>query len=64
MITRSVIALADKKFNEALREEDDRKGNAKAFISGAIEGYADAALMMYPVVLIACWYWKAKADKK
>lgn len=63
-ITRALINWCDTKFKEALHEEDDRKGNAKACISGAVEGYMDAAIVMYVPVLIACCYWKHKALKK
>lgn len=63
-ITRSLIDWCDAKFGEALREEDERKGNQKAFLSGAVEGFADAAIIMYIPVLISCYIWKSKALKK
>ena len=63
-VARTLINWCDNKFNEALNEKDDRKGNAKAFLSGAVEGFVDAAIIMYIPVTIACYIWKAKATKK
>lgn len=64
MIARSMIEWCDTKFKEALHEEDDRKANKKAFASGAVEGFMDAAIVMYVPVLIACYVWQYKANKK
>ena len=36
----------------------------KAFGLGAIEGAIDGAVVMYPIVLAAGYYWKHKATKK
>lgn len=63
-ITRSLIEWCDNKFNEALEEQDERKAGKKAFASGAVEGYMDAAVMLYIPLVIACYIWKYKADKK
>ena len=63
-VTRALIDWCDEKFKEALHEEDERKANTKAFVSGCVEGFMDAAVMMYIPVLIACYVYKAKASKK
>lgn len=63
-VARSLINWCDTKFNEALHEEDDRKAGKKAFASGAVEGFVDAAIVMYVPVLIACYVWQYKANKK
>ena len=62
-ITRQVLKWCDKTFEEALCEEDDRKGMRKAFASGAVEGVIDGAIIMYIPMLIACYVWKSKAEK-
>ena len=36
----------------------------KAFGIGMIEGAIDGAVVMYPIVLAAGYYWKHKATKK
>jgi hypothetical protein len=63
-VARQLIKWCDKKFNDALHEEDDRKGMQKAFASGAVEGIMDAAIVMYIPVLIACFVYKNQVDKK
>ena len=63
-IARSLINWCDTKFNEALHEEDDRKAARKAVASGAVEGFMDAAVLMYIPVVIACYVWQSKANKK
>lgn len=63
-VTRAMINWCDRKFGESLHEEDDRKANTKAFVSGAVEGFMDAAIVMYVPVLIACYVYKGKLDKK
>lgn len=63
-VTRKLINWCDKTFNEALCEEDERKSYGKAFASGCVEGFMDAAVVMYIPVLIACYVWQSKATKK
>lgn len=63
-VTRKLIEWCDTKFNEALEEEDERKAYGKAITSGAVEGFMDAAVIMYIPVLIACYIWQGKANKK
>ena len=63
-VVRGLINWCDNKFNEALHEEDDRKAAGKASASGFVEGFMDAAVVMYIPVLIACIVYKNKAEKK
>ena len=63
-VARTLINWCDKTLKEALNEQDDRKGNAKAFLSGAVEGFVDAAIVLYIPVTVACYIWKTKATKK
>ena len=63
-IARALMDWCDKTFEEALIEDDDRKGQRKAFASGAVEGFMDAAVIMYVPVVIACYIWQHKATKK
>lgn len=63
-IMRNIINWCDNKLEEALEETDERKSYNKAFMSGAVEGACDAAIIMYVPVLIACYVYKAKLDKK
>lgn len=64
MIARSIIDWCDDKLNEAFHEEDERKGMQKAFVSGAVEGLIDAAIMMYVPLTVACFIYQAKLKKK
>lgn len=63
-LTRTLIDWCDTKFEEALHEEDDRKAYRKSFVSGAVEGFMDAAILMYVPVVIGCYVYKAKLNKK
>lgn len=63
-IMRRIIDWCDDKMDDAYEEVDDRKAGGKAFASGFVEGFCDAAVIMYVPVLIACYYWQAKAAKK
>lgn len=62
-LTRTLIDWCDTKFEEALHEEDDRKATRKAILSGAVEGFMDAAILMYVPVVIGCYVYKAKLKK-
>lgn len=64
MIMRTVIDWCDKKMDEAFEEVDDRKGLNKAALSGAVEGFCDGALLMYVPLVIACFVYQAKLNKK
>jgi hypothetical protein len=59
-INRKIIEWSDKKMAEAIEE-----GNgAKAFMAGAVEGFASGAILMYVPLLIGCYVWKHEALKK
>lgn len=62
-LTRTLIDWCDTKFEETLHEEDDRKATRKAILSGAVEGFMDAAILMYVPVVISCYVYKAKLKK-
>lgn len=64
MIMRGIIEWCDKKMEEAFDEDDDRKAFGKAAASGAVEGFCDAAIIMYVPVVIACWIYQSKLAKK
>lgn len=59
-VTRKLIDWCDTKFEEAVRDNSGRK----AFMSGAIEGAMDAAVIMYVPLVIGCYIWRHKATKK
>ena len=59
-VTRRLINWCDKKYDEAFREG---KGH-KVFVIGMVEGYANAAIMLYVPLLICCALWKHEAMKK
>ena len=63
-VTRNILDWCDTKFNEALNEKDDRKAAKKAIASGLVEGFMDAAVILYIPVVIACFVWQNKANKK
>ena len=63
-VARALINWCDAKFKEALNEEDNRKANVKVFASGTVEGFIDAAIVMYVPVLITCLYYKNRSAGK
>lgn len=63
-ITRQLLKWCDKTFEDAMDEQDERKSMHKACVSGFVEGLVDGAIVMYPIVLGACWVYKNKATKK
>jgi hypothetical protein len=63
-IMRNIIEWCDNKMNQAYEEDDERRAYGKAFLSGAVEGACDAAVLMYVPVLIACYVYKAKLEKQ
>lgn len=63
-IMRGIIEWCDNKMDEAFEEDNERKAYGKAAASGAVEGFCDAAIIMYVPVLIACWVYQAKLAKK
>ena len=63
-VTRLLLKWCDDTFSESFEEPDERKAMRKASASGFVEGLIDGAVVMYPVVLIACCVYKHKLDKK
>ena len=63
-VMRSIIEWCDNKLDQAFEETDERKAYGKATMSGFVEGACDAAVILYVPVLIACYVYKAKLDKK
>jgi hypothetical protein len=59
---RSILAKADEIYDN-IDENNDKHPYLKAFGCGAVEGFMDAAVMMYIPVLIGAFYWKIKANK-
>lgn len=48
-VTRKVINWCDRKYAEAVQEDSGRK----AFVSGVVEGFIDAAIVLYiPVCIV------------
>lgn len=63
-VTRKLLNWCDKTFEDAINEKDFREAGRKSFASGFVEGFMDAAIVMYIPVTIACYIWQAKANKK
>lgn len=61
-ITRTVLNWTGDKFNKL--DPNDKHSTIKAVALGAIEGAIDGAVMVYPVLLAGCYYWKKKALDK
>ena len=51
-VAKTLVKWCDKTYDEAVVETNSLKGGAKAFASGAVEGFIDAAIVMYIPVLI------------
>jgi hypothetical protein len=62
-IMRAIIKWCDKKYDEAIEEENDFKAGTKAFGSGFVEGFFDGAIIMYFVTLITCIVAGVKSNK-
>lgn len=61
-VTKQVLDWTEEKFEEAL-EEDSKHSYLKAFGLGAIEGFIDGAVLMYPI-LVAGLFIAGKELKK
>lgn len=59
-VTRKVINWCDKKYAEAVREDSGRK----AFASGVVEGFIDAAIVLYIPVCIVNYILQKETLKK
>ena len=54
-VAKTLVNWCDKTYEEALVEPNPRKSGVKAFASGAVEGFIDAAIVMYIPVLIMAY---------
>ena len=63
-VARTLVKWCDNKYNEALVEPNKRKSGVKAFTSGAVEGFMDAAIVMYIPVLIMAYVALGKTKNK
>ena len=56
MIAKEILKWSEKKFDEALNLElDDKAAYKKAFVSGAVEGLVDAAVIIGGISIIKGW---------
>lgn len=62
-IAKALLNKSDELYDEALNEEGWRL-TVKAGLSGIIEGLIDGAIVMYPILVGGCYYWRKKATKK
>lgn len=62
-IIHMVLDWTEKTMNE-LNPETDKHTYVKAFGLGCIEGLIDGAVFWYLPLLVLCYYWKGKAEKK
>ena len=63
-LSRSINNWCDKKMYEITSNPDDKLMYVKAFGIGVIEGAVDSALVWYPIMTAAAYYWKKQALKK
>ena len=61
-ITRKILNWTDKNVEEAIVNNEDV--TKKAMVSGFVEGLVDGAVIFYPIMVGACYYWKKQALKK
>lgn len=62
-ITRTILDWTDDRF-EKVQNGEVKHPYAEAFALGAIEGAIDGAVIMYPILLAGCVYWRKKALEK
>lgn len=62
-ITRKILDWTDKKFDEAL-DENEKHPALKAGVSCFVSGLIDGAVIAYPILVFGCYYWRKKAEKK
>ena len=55
MIMRTAIKWCDKKMDEAYNEEEMPKACTKAFVSGAVEGLLDGAIVVGLLYTVCGW---------
>ena len=52
----------DKKIDDL--DENEKHSYLKSFGLGMLDGCFIGSIIMYPIVLIACYYWRKKAEGK
>lgn len=63
-ITRSIINWVDKKFDEAVKDEDLHRSARKAFSSGFVEGAVDVVLIVGGVLYLPLVFGKIHFGSK
>ena len=63
-LVKGILNWTDKQMEEIENNPEVKHPYVKAFGLGVIEGAIDGAVIMYPIVLAAGYYWKNKALKK
>ena len=61
-LVKKVLNKTDEVFNNI--DENDKHPMVKAFGCGAVDGFIDAAVLMYIPLVIGCTYWRRRATKK
>lgn len=62
-VVKRLLDWNQKKFDE-IDVENDKHWQAKSFASGAIEGFVDASVVLFPVMVAATYYWRKKFENK
>lgn len=60
---RKILGWTEETMNQ-LDPETDKHAYAKAFGLGCIDGFIDSAVIWYLPLIVLCYYWKGKAEKK
>ena len=61
-ITRKILNWTDKNVEEAIANNEDV--TKKAMVSAFVEGLVDGAVIIYPLMVVACHYWEKQSLKK
>lgn len=54
----------DKKEEKLFMDEHEKYPYLKSFGLGILDGCFIGSIIMYPIVLITCYYWRKKAESK
>lgn len=63
-ISRGINNWCENKMEEILNNPNEKHPYVKAFGIGVIEGVVDNAIVWYPIMTAAAYYWKKQALKK
>lgn len=61
-ITKTILNWTEEKLNDL--DMNDKNAELKAFGLGVIDGFVDGAVLVYPILMAGCLYWRNKALKK